>query len=247
MQTPKEVQNLINNYFNLKINGRKVKSPYHINVKHVRAELRSLVGKGTPQEIEEEVNIFAKLRNFNLEKATAKEIREFMQKEGIGIDCSGLVAHILNTWLKTEGRGSLGQNITFPKMPFLKRLVFRIRPIENINVLLLTNEENSVPVDLKDAQAGDLIKLKGLKNGEHIAIITKVEENKIEYIHSTRHYGDDNGIKKGKIVITDENKGLESQKWEERDENGVCWTLKEYEKDKKGNGIKRPKFFVNKK
>lgn len=247
MKTPKEVQNLINNYFNLKINGRKVKTPYHINVKHVRAELRSLVGKGTPQEIEEEVNIFAKLRNFNLEKATSEDIRKFMQREGIGIDCSGLVSHILDTWLRSEGKGSLGRNIVFPKLGFLKKLIVKIRPIENINVLLLTNEENSVPVEVKDIRAGDLIKLKGIDKGEHIAIVTKVEDNKIEYVHSTRHYGDDNGIRVGTVKITDEDKGLEKQKWEEKDKDGVCWTLKQYEKDKKNNGIRRPKFFLEEK
>ena len=241
---PKEVNNLISQYFNLKINGRKVKTPYHINVKHVRAELRSLVGKGTPQEIEEEVNIFAKLRNFNLQETTEDEIREFMQSEGIGIDCSGLVAHILDTWLKSEKRGSLRSNIVFPRMSFLRKLTIALRPIENINADLLTNDINSIPIDFQNAQIGDLIRLKGIKKGHHIAIITNVNNNEIEYTHSTKHYGKDNGIKKGKIVIKKPKEGLEKQEWLEKDENGLCWTLKQYLKEKSDNGIRRPKFFV---
>ena len=241
---PKEVTKLIDDYFNLNINGKKVKTPYHINVKHTRAGLRSLVGKGTPQEIEEEVNIFAKLRNFNLEKVSENEIRQFMQKEGIGIDCSGLVSQILDTWLKSEKMGDLQSNVTFPKLSFFKRMVIKLRPIENIGANLLTNNENSTPIELENVQVGDLIRLKGIKKGHHIAIITDVNEKEIEYVHSTKHYGQNNGIKKGKIKILDKKKDLEHQNWLEKDEKGVCWTLKQYLKEKDDNGLRRPKFFV---
>jgi hypothetical protein len=240
---PKEVSKLINHYFNLKIDSKNIKTPYHMNVKHVRAELRGLVGKGTPQEMQEEVNIFAKLRNFNLEKASSKEIRQFMQKEGIGIDCSGLIAHILDTWLKAEKRGNLKSNIDFPKMSFFKRLAINIRPIENINADLLTNEKNTNPIDLKNVIVGDLLRLKGIKQGHHIAIITNVKDNEIEYTHSTKHYGEDNGIRIGKIRIKDKNKDLDQQEWLEKDGNGVCWTLKQYTKQKEDNGTRRLKFF----
>ncbi len=244
---PKEVTELIDNYFNLNINGKKVKTPYHINVKHIRAGLRSLVGKGTPQEIEEEVNIFAKLRNFNLKKATKDEIRQFMQKEGIGIDCSGLVTHILNTWLKSEKMENLESSINFPKLSLFKKIIVKLRPIENIGANLLTNQENSTPVKVENAQIGDLIRLKGIKQGHHIAIITNVSEKEIQYVHSTRHYGQDNGIRRGEIQILDKNKGLEHQNWLEKDEKGVCWTLKQYMKEKEDNGLRRPKFFIKEK
>lgn len=244
---PKEVKNLINHYFNLKINGKTVKTPYHINVKHVRAELRSLVGKGSPQEIEAEVNIFAKLRNFNLQKANSKEIRTFMQQEGIGIDCSGLVAHILDTWLKAENKGNLKNNLSFPKLPFLKRITISIRPIENINANLLTNKANTIPIELKEVQIGDLIRLKGIKKGDHIAIITEVSDKEIKYIHSTKHYGDENGIKEGIIKIKDKNTNLEEQEWLEKDKNNICWTLKQYLKEKEDNGLRRLKFFAKRK
>ncbi len=250
-EIPEEVKNLINHYFNLKVNSKVVRVPYHINVKHIRAELRSLVGKGAPEEIEEEVVIFAKLRNFNLEKATKEEIREFMQKQGIGIDCSGLVAHILNIWLKAEKKGSLSSNLTFPKMALAKRLIIAIRPIENISADLLTNKQNTLPIEFKEVQPGDLIRLKGLKKGHHIAIITQVKKDndnleEITYVHSSRYYGKENGIRTGKIKIKNNNKPLEKQEWLEKDENGVCWTLKEYLKEKEDNGLRRPKFFVKK-
>jgi hypothetical protein len=251
-EIPKEVQNLINHYFKLRINGKFVKVPYHINVKHVRGELRSLVGKGSPEEIEDEVNIFAKLRKFNIAQATPEEIREFMQKEGIGIDCSGLVTHILNTWTKSENKGSISSNLTFPKLSLRRRIRVWIRPIENINAELLTNQDNTVKIGLREVQAGDLIRLKGLKKGDHIAIITEVkrDENGIKeivYVHSSRYYGKDNGIRQGRIRIKNENEDLEKQDWLEKDENGVCWTLKEFLKEKEDNGFRRPKFFMNKK
>ncbi len=244
---PQEVSDLINHYFNLKINGKKVKTPYHINVKHVRAELRALVGKGSPEEIEEEVAIFAKLRGFDLEKANKKEIMEFMQKEGIGVDCSGLVSHILNVWLQSQNMGHLKKNLHFPKMPFTKNIIVSIRPIENICAELLTNNDNSKKIDIGDVQVGDLIRLKGIKQGHHIAIVTKVIDNEITYTHSTKHYGEDNGIREGKIVVVDKNAKLEKQDWQEKDHDGVCWTLKQYLKEKEDNGFRRPNFFVKQK
>ncbi len=245
-KAPQEVKQLIHHYFNLNIMNKAVKTPYHINIKHVRGELRSLVGKGTPLEIEDDVNIFAKLRKFDLQKASGSEIRKFMQTEGIGVDCSGFVAHILDTWLKAENQGNLKSSLTFPKTSLKRKILICMRPIENINANLLTNDINSIPIKIEEAQPGDLIRLKGITKGHHIAIITDANEEKITYIHSTRHYGEDNGIKEGIIKIKNKGLDLEKQEWLEKDKDGVCWTLKQYLKEKDDNGLRRPKFFLEK-
>jgi hypothetical protein len=250
MEIPKKVEKLINAYFNLQIGNKSVKTPYYINKKHSRGgELRSLVGKGAPNEIEEEVNIFAKLRGFNLKKASEKEIRLFMKSEGIGIDCSGLVAHILDTWLGTKKKGTLYSNLKFKNRNFFDKLIKYLRPIQNISAHLLTNEENSVPVKLSEVQVGDLLRIKGLKHGHHVAIFTNIDSDEegrriLRYVHSTPYYGNDNGVRFGEILIIDEEKDLDKQRWLEFDKKNVCWTLKQYLKEQEDNGIRRPKFFL---
>lgn len=250
MQVPRNVEKLINSYFNLQIGGKIIKTPYYINKKHSRGgELRSLVGKGTPSEIEEEVKIFAKLRGFNLKKASEKEIRMFMKSEGIGIDCSGLVAHILDSWLKTKNKGPLYSNLTFKNKNLLDKFIKYLRPIQNISAHLLTNEENSIPIKLSDVRVGDLLRIKGLKHGHHIAIFVSIDTDQegrkvLKYLHSTPYYGKDNGIRFGEILIIDENKDLDRQKWLEFDKKNICWTFKQYLKEQEDNGIRRPKFFL---
>ncbi len=252
MKIPKEVNNLIEKYFNLDIGDKKIRTPYYRNKKHTRGgELKSLVGKGNPSEIELEVKIFAKLRGVNLRKIEEEEIQDFMRQEGIGIDCSGLISNILELWFKTEYKKKIYQVIKFKNKTFRDKTVKYLRPIQNLPADILTNNDNTIPIDLKNVEIGDLIRLKGLKQGDHICMvidILKKDGKKIlEYIHSTPHYGKNSGIKKGIIVITDEEKGLEEQKWLELDENNICWTLKEYLKDQEDNGIRRLKFFINKK
>ena len=252
MEVPNEVKKLIKNYFNLKIANKSIKTPYYINEKHGRrGGLRSLVGKGTPTEIEEEVKIFAKLRSFCLEEANEEEIREFMKEEGIGVECSGFVSNILDKWLKCTKQGSLYSNIKFENKNIFDAIIKYIRPVQNISADLLTNKNNTIPVELKDVQAGDLIRFKGLKTGHHIAIITEVKKKSkgkmVKYLHSTAHYEKDNGVKKGEILVKDESRDLGEQEWKEVDENNKCWTLKQYQRKKYDNGIRRPKFFNKKK
>lgn len=249
-EIPKEVREIIDQYKSLDIAGQKVPTPYYRNVKRVRAELRSLAGKGTPEEIAEETVIYSKLRGLNLDESSTKQIREFMQEQGIGIDCSGFVSHILNTWLRVTGKGSLYGNLKFPSSSIYRRIIRAFRPIENVAAELLTNLENCIKVELKDVQIGDLIRLKGIESGHHIAIIIDIEREQgsvksIQYVHSSEQYGDENGVKTGIIKVKDQNGELIDQEWLERDKDGVCWTLKQLEREYADNGLRRPNFFIN--
>lgn len=248
---PGAVKKIIKDYFALNIGRKKVVTPYYRNVKRIRAELRSLIGKGTPEEIEEETLIYAKLRGFNFRKNSEKEIREFMRSQGIGIDCSGFAVHLYDTWLKALKKGSLFQNLKFPKASLYRQFVRLLRPIENISADLLTNNANSEKIELKKVQIGDMIRLKGLKRGHHIAVIIEIEKfksgkiKKIKYVHSSPRYGENNGVRYGEIKIEAIKKELKDQVWLEKDENGICWTYRELLKDYKDNGLRRPNFFIN--
>jgi hypothetical protein len=245
---PAPAVELVRHYFNLQLGGKTLTAPYFRNVKHARAELRSIVGKGTPEELKDEVLIFAKLKGFPLKEKSPDEIRAFMSEQGLGIDCSGFIAHIFDTWLKAAGKRSLILGLKFPKSSLYRSLIRILRPIENINVEVLTGPLNADPVALKDVRAGDLIRLKGIKHGDHVVLITNVirdqESNlaKIVYVQSSPYYGNQNGVKFGEIEITDPAKELKDQKWNEVDEKGVCWTLQQLIKESDDNGLRRPKF-----
>ncbi len=248
-KAPAEVNQIIEHYRNIQVEGKTVVCPYFRNVKRVRAELRSLVGKGTPEEIEEEIRIYGKLRGFDLQKSSQKEIREFMQMQGIGIDCSGFVSQVLDVWVQSLGKGRIWNNIKFPKTTFYRSIIRMFRPVENISADLLTSELNTEKVELKNVRVGDLLRLKGLQRGHHVAIVTEVERSEkgvlqsFKYAESSENYGDENGVRISEVQIIDERKELKDQKWLGVDKNDVCWTLKQLEREYEDNGLRRLLFF----
>jgi hypothetical protein len=244
---PQEVQDIINHYFNLSIGGKSIKTPYYRNKTRTRGGLRVLVGKGSPNEIEDEVKIYAKLRGVDLTQLTENDMRDFMRSEGIGIDCSGYVCHIVSTWIKSHNGGSLHKLIKVPPMSFIKRIIFASRTIENISSEVLTSELNCTKVEISDVHVGDLIRLKGIKQGHHLAIIVKVDKKDdvvtmITYTHSAERYSPNDGVRVGQIEIVDQNLPLKDQRWLELDENGECWTLQGYLNQLDDNGLRRLKF-----
>lgn len=249
-EIPQSVKTLAHEYLNLNINGCNVRTPYYRNVKRIRAELRSLVGKGLPAEIIEETLIYSKLRGFDLKGKSEFEIREFMASQGIGIDCSGFVAHLYDRWLRSSNKGSITSNLKFSNNTFYRKFVRKLRPIENISADDLTNYDNCIKIELNQTEPGDLIRMKGVKHGDHLAIIYSVSTDEagqiieITYIHSSPAYQSENGVKFGQIEITDPNGELKDQQWNEFDIDGKCWTLQCLLKDYSDNGLRRPKFLL---
>src|SRR5258708_2037398 len=106
-------------YINFEIEGKVIKVPYSISKegeKRAIGELSSAGvtdrfanygGKGTPKQIKELVLNTAEKENFNLKNATSEEIENFMNKQGIGVDCSGFVYYVLDQYLKKEKNKSL--------------------------------------------------------------------------------------------------------------------------------------------
>ncbi len=249
LKLPEAADQVINEYSKLPLGGKEIVCPYHINNRKERVGLRALVGKGDPGEIVKEVKVWAKLKDFDLYKANADQIREFMVDRSIGIDCSGFVVHLLGYILKTKRKKRLWQYIKFPDKSLLGRIRRVFRPIENLGANTLTNLDNCIEIkDINKILPGDLIRSKGLvKNSHHIIIIYSVLKNgdkveEIDYVHSRMHYGNNNGIAFGKIKIVDPKLPLEKQKWDEV-QDGKNWTLDGYLKDLPDNGIRRLKAF----
>lgn len=178
----------------------------------LRGALPVYVGKGSPKDIHEEVEII--LKKNKLDPQTI-DIRKLMVESNIGIDCSGFAYHVLR---KT--------NFSFPYASgFLSRLMARFNPVKNIDVKTFAHDSNSKIVTLREVLPGDVITMVG--NGDtsrnHIIVIDQIEYQNnipavIHYAHSIAipedgQYG--HGVRSGKIEIINPDKPLTDQVWSE--------------------------------
>ena len=109
IKIPETLQKEIDRYFELRIGTQLVPCPYYINSKISSGNLRVMSGKGEADEIELEVRIWAKLKGLDLEQADVSQIRKFMQKLHIGIDCSGFIANVFDNYLVILGATETSQ------------------------------------------------------------------------------------------------------------------------------------------
>lgn len=241
------IQKAIDEYANLNLGGKKVITPYYINDRR-RRDLRAMVGKGTPEEIAMEAQIWAKLKGVNLADLDASQIKEFLSSRNLGVDCSAFIIHTLDPYYIEKKGHHIWKDIKIPGKGLMAKLRYTLRPVEQLGAELITNADNSIEVELKDVQPGDLIRSKAKKtNGQHIMLVSKVVKDdhgnvtEIEYSHSSPYYGKQNGIKTGIIKITDVNKPLEDQEWLELDEHGVNHTKEGFMHFVEDNGLRRLK------
>ena len=174
-------------YLDLPIPGVSIKCPYYNNKRlSVRNGLRVLIGKGSPGEIAEEVTLCALKEKVELAMLSMDTKSQFLIDHNIGIDCSGLVYHVLDAEAKARGKGSLG---SFLKFPFSRGLLARMgrflrrRYAENTDVKTFAHEDNSHPVKWSDIRAGDILikTYTGGGDGErnHILLVTKTDGNQV--------------------------------------------------------------------
>ncbi|MBN2015529.1 hypothetical protein JW766_01735 [Candidatus Dojkabacteria bacterium] len=251
---PEAAQNMIDRYFNLPLNGKKVRSPYYISIKKFRQRmgLRVLIGKGSPEEIVQESLIYEKLRGVDFNFMTVEEIREFLVKRRIGIDCSGFVVHVLNAWLRGKKKKNLCNYLKFPKESLYRKIARLLRPIENISAEQLTSDLNTTPVkNLNNIRTGDLIRSKLPKRSEklldrfHVMLIIEVDRtngkvNSFKYAHSTRGYDDAHGTRTGEVIVKNASKPLCGQEWSD-EYKGRNWTKEELCADKEYGQVRRLK------
>lgn len=242
---PLEMQKQIDRYFNLDIGGKKIAAPYFRNSKMQTASLKVMAGKGDPDEIELETTIWAKVKGFDLFAATPDEIRKFMLKMHIGIECSGFVSNVLDKYLFSTRKKHLINYLQFTDQSFRARLRRFLRPIENINANTLTSELNCKKItNLNDIRPGDLIRSKGKQsNSHHVGLITDVDKEdgviiRFGYVNSNENYEDENGVRYGEVVITNPNGELKDQQWNDI-MNGRNYFLEGLMVDYEDNGIRR--------
>lgn len=234
-----KAQKIFDDYFNLPFGDIKgVRCPYFNNARlKQRAQLRVLIGKGTPVEIVEEAKIISIQYHAGLfdkaghcclhnehtgKEVNAEEIRKFLIDHNLGVECSGFVTQILRAHFQETKQFDLARKffVVSPRHIF-RWLIAVLRPIENISVRRYADDHNTQKINWTEAQAGDvLIMLETGPNNKrnHILLIIDKTADTIHYAHarawsSEGQYG--HGVAKGVIKITDKKASLLAQTWEE--------------------------------
>ncbi len=203
--------------FLLSLGGKKVPTPYRRNeIGSFQKLAPEFQGKSSPEVLINSTQKMAKIKNFDLNKASVEEIRRFMRKNKIGIDCSGFAYRMLNFLVQKVKGKSLE--------------AFGLPHVGRTNVAKLTSNEFTKPVkNIRDTQVGDIIKIDA-----HCMIIVEKTSQEIIYAHSS---GESNpvGVHLGQIKIIDPQKSLQDQVWLEK------FKSMQYN-EKNGDSIKRLKF-----
>ena len=212
--------------------NRTISIPYYNNRRgKVRAGLRAMVGKGSPADIKEEIELLALREKFPLDSIDTETFKKFLVDNHIGIDCSGFAYHILNTESEARKKGTLREHLTFPFAKGMRRLITYLRPIENAGVTVFAHDKNSKVIALNTICAGDFITMTHEPEEsayDHIVVIHKVERDetglkKIHYSQSIAwpsdgRYG--HGVRQGLITISNPLLPISEQQWIENGKEG---------------------------
>ena len=223
---------VIKSYSQLVFGDKKINCPYFNNRRSkVRAGLRVLIGKGSPEEIVEEAQLFALREKVDLKDISAEDLKKFLVEHNLGLDCSAFAYYILNAEYKNKHSGDLASKLFYPNRSFMRKLLIKLRPVENISVNTLSHEKNTQTIALSEVAPGDVVIIMNAgkeHNLNHILVIYKIEyaqdmPQTLYYAHSFQWSIDgkyNHGIKTGRIEITNIQKSLLDQKWIESEKIG---------------------------
>jgi len=216
---------VVERYARLRLGGKFVVAPYFMN-NPGRKGRRVSVGKGTAEALERETLRLAKKYRFDINRASAAQIRDFMVKHSLGIDCSGLIAWVSHALVMQRTGRSLWRSISYKGHPLRVLIIRHLRPVENISARLLTDESNAITVhDLSKVRPGDIIRV---LNGNHVLLITEVGFDSkntplyMQYVNSTEYGGVKYGVRYGRINICKPNSPILDQEWIDG-EDGINW------------------------
>jgi hypothetical protein len=133
------------------------------------------LGKGNAKEITLKTIELANLQNLKLVDLSPQQIYNFQKKNKIGLDCSGLICHLLNFYFDTKLN------------------------VRHTSADMLTSLPLSKKIDFKDLKTADLIRQ---KNGHHALFIIEKIGNKVIYVDSSLT---GRGVRYGEFDITDKN------------------------------------------
>lgn len=262
-------EKIIDQYFNLPFPGIKgVRCPYFNNSRlKQRGQLRVLVGKGSPDEIVEESKIISIQYNAGLFKKhtgwelcnkpiTPEDIRNFLIKYNLGIECSGFVTQVLKAhYLETQKVDFTKKLFISSPRNFLRWIISKLRPIEGISVKILADDKNSTKIigedigyNYENVKPGDIVIM--LETGparkrNHVLLIKEKNGNKISYVHARAWSSEGlngHGVSEGVITIVNPLENLLQQEWTEKNTTGVNNETYNEAKNAKVLEIRRIKF-----
>lgn len=235
---PERTQDLINNYLNIHSRGISTACPYHINHSLFSRKL-SMLGKGTPADIEDEVERAFTSLGFN--PHSPEQLQSYMRACGIGIDCSGFVGHILDS----VSQETTGRPLTkhFKAGGARNKLTVYLRKHGALSASTLTSPKNCNPVNnLAQARPGDLIRIPG---GRHVILINEIsldQDNnacEISYVQSSCKFLEESGVVTGMVRVV-KDRELHELNWQ--DNTKLKNVTNEVLKEHKDSSLVRPKF-----
>lgn len=254
-------EKIIEKYFALPFDEvENVRCPYfNCSRKNYRGQIRGLIGKGSPEEIVEEAKILSIQYHHGLfdnegrccihgehkAEIQSEAIRHFLIDNDIGIDCSGFAAHVLSAHFKETHKINITGRFHFwPRKNFIRRIIAKLRPIENMSVRVFAKDENTDKqfngrgvIDFHNIIPGDIIIMLETgprKTRNHMAIVTDCAGSEIEYVHARAwsiegKYG--HGVARGKITIIKPGGNLLEQTWTElektNEHNETYWEARD--------------------
>ncbi len=223
-----EAKNIIEKYLSLPL-GVGCRTPYFNNRRtKIRGGLRALVGKGMPEEIAEEAEMFSIRERIGIKKIEGSALKKFLVEHDLGIDCSGLAYHVLEAEVFAK-TGKKMRAVVRPWNGFRRKLVHFFRPAEGSGVSTFSHSQNSIAVPESEIRAGDFISLIGTgleKKYNHMMVVESVEESgnekKVTYVHSYMWPEDglyNHGVRRGTILLKD-NQPVIKGVWTEKEKTG---------------------------
>lgn len=224
----KEALEIIDQYTNFKIGQATCSVPYFNNkTKKRRAAFRTYIGKGSPQDIREELETIITKNKIDRNSLTKDSLKKILIDNNLGIECSGFCYYILNNESQARRLGQIKRKINFINCNnLIDKIRCYIRPIENCNVETFADNSNSKIISLEKITPGDIITIiSNEKERNHIMIIKEVqyEKNtpkKIIYSHSIAYPEDGivgTGVRDGQIIINDINLPITKAIWIEQE------------------------------
>lgn len=219
---------VIDQYLHFRFGSAVCSVPYFNNkTVKARAALRAAIGKGSPEEINEEVETITVKDHILKDSLADESLKKLLTDANLGVDCSAFAYYVLNAEGEERGKGTIDKHLSFVNCTgIVGKLRCALRPVENCDVATFAHKKNSRTIQFKDIQPGDMITLIKGPDGsdrDHVLIVHQVEyqnfiPTKIHYSHAVAYpedgvYG--SGIKQGEIEILDPNKSILEARWTE--------------------------------
>ena len=207
--------------------------------------LRAYRGKGSPQDIFEEVQSILIKERTPLNSLTDQSLKKILTDADLGVDCSAFTYYVLNAQSEYLKKGPLDKHISFVNCHgLLGKIRCSLKPVENCDVATFSADANSRVIPLSEIEPGDIITMvqQTTENPElattsrpdpaernHVLVIHQVDYQNyaptiIHYSHAVAYPEDGEygtGVKQGTITISAMDKPISEQIWKENGLEGM--------------------------